>query len=55
MEELRNVELVEPEEHGEFEKPDPQYQAVLLAFINCIISDEELSGRAKLRNELNGI
>ena len=64
VKELRNVELIEPEERQDFmepqepegfEKPDPQYQTILLAFINCIISDEECLDKTKLRNELNGM
>ena len=55
VKELRNVELMEPEDREESGEPDPQYQAILLAFINCIISDEESSGKTKLRNELNGM
>ena len=46
---------MEPEDREESGEPDPQYQAILLAFINCIISDEESSGKTKLRNELNGM
>ena len=33
---------------------DPEYQAILLAFVNCVVCNADFNSRIDLRNELNG-